>query len=187
MSTAQPETQLNVVPVTAEGYRLLREQLNMLETAGRAELSARLRAARADGGDPIENPELMFAFQAQQNLERRIAELESRLARAQVLDGWRADGQAALGSEVRVRRVGSRARPVNYEIVSSIEADPRNGRLSVESPVGEALLGRRAGETVEVATPGGVVRLEVLTVGGAGSRRKGNGRRANPARDALAA
>jgi transcription elongation factor GreA len=136
----------------------------MLTTSGRAEASARVRDARADDGNLAENPELIHALQAQEQLERRIAELESQMARARVIDGAGADGHVALGTRVRLRRLGSRTRPREYEIVSSVEADPTRGRLSIESPVGEALLGRRPGDTVEVAAPGGVVRFELMAV-----------------------
>jgi transcription elongation factor GreA len=153
-----------VVPITPNGHRLLLERLAALTTAGRAEATARVRDARADDGDPAENPELMHALQAQEQLERRIAELESQLARVQVVDAASANGEVAIGARVRLRRLGERGRPREYRIVSSIEADPGRGRLSIESPVGAALLGRRAGDTVEVEVPRGTLRFELVAV-----------------------
>jgi transcription elongation factor GreA len=164
MATATATIPRNVVPVTPEGHRLLRDQLTELTTRGRAEASERVRQARADDGNLAENPELIFALQAQEQLERRISELESQLERAHVIDGAGTDGEAALGTRVRVRRSGTGGRPLEFRLVSSIEADPTRGMLSIESPVGEALLGRRAGETVEAMAPGGVVRFEVVAV-----------------------
>jgi transcription elongation factor GreA len=164
MATAAATIPQNLIPVTREGHRLLRERLAALTTAGRAEASARVRDARADSGNPAENPELIHAFDAQEQLERRIAELESQLDRAQVIEGTSANGEVAVGTRVRVRRLGAGRRPLEYQIVSSVEADPGRGRLSIESPVGAALLGRRAGDTVEVAAPGGVVRFELMAV-----------------------
>lgn len=152
-----------VVPITREGHRLLRERIAAL-TAARAEASARVREARSAERNPAENPELMHALQDQEQLERRIAELESQLARAQVLEGTSATGEVGLGSRVRVRRLGARGGELEYQIVSSIEADPGRGRLSSEAPVGAALLGRRAGDTVEVEAPRGEIRFEVTAV-----------------------
>lgn len=164
MTTAASAFPGTVVPITPEGHRILRERLAALTTAGRAEASARVRAARADDADPAENAELISALQAQEQLERRIAELESQLHRAEVIDGVSADGRVALGTRLRLRRVGARQPPREYQIVSSIEADPARGRLSIESPVGAAVLGRRAGDTVEVAVPSGTVRFVVTAV-----------------------
>jgi len=153
------------VPVTHEGHRLMRELLDELTGPGRAEATARLRDARGDGDSPADNPELMDALEEQMRLERRIAELESRLARAEVVSGGvDAQGRAALGARVRLRRVDAAAPQIEYQLVSSVEGDPSRGMLSVESPIGGALLGRVAGETVEVDAPGGAIRFEVVAV-----------------------
>ena len=164
MDNAAATFSRTVVPITRQGHRLLRERLAALTTAGRADASARVRDARADEGDPAENPELMHALQAQEQLERRIAELESQLARARVLEGASANGEVAIGTRVRLRRLEDRGAPLEFRVVSSIEADPGRGRLSIESPVGAALLGRRAGDTVEVMAPRGTLRFEVMAV-----------------------
>jgi transcription elongation factor GreA len=165
MSTAAVVSNDEAIPVTPEGHRLLSELLTQLTSEGRAEVSARLREARGDGGNAADNPELMHAVEEQIRLERRIAELESRLARAEVMDGGvRADGRAALGTRVRLRRLDAPAPVTEYELVSSVEADPSLGMLSAESPLGAALLGRRAGETVEVEAPRGPLEFAVLAV-----------------------
>jgi transcription elongation factor GreA len=153
------------VPVTPEGHRRLKELLHELTTTGRAELSARLRDARHDGRDPADNPELMDALDEQARLERRIGELSSRLARATVVTGgMRADGRAALGTRVRLRPLTRPVSPVEYELVSSVEANPSLGLLSAESPLGGELLGRRAGETIEVRAPRGPIRFAIVSV-----------------------
>jgi transcription elongation factor GreA len=144
MVTSTAAIPRNVVPVTPAGHRLLREQLAALTTRERVDASDRVREARSDGGHPAENAELMYALQAQQQVERRIAEVESQLARARVIENTGANSEVALGTRVRVRRVRSRGQPLEFEIVSSVEADPALGRVSIESPVGEALLGSPA-------------------------------------------
>src|SRR4051794_35876514 len=90
------------VPMTQHGYDRLREELETLTTIDRAEITDRLRIARDDGGDPAENGDLMDALAAQALLERRISDLESRLASARVV-GANADGSAGIGSSVRLR------------------------------------------------------------------------------------
>jgi transcription elongation factor GreA len=151
-------------PVTPEGHRRLIELLDQL-TSRRVEVSDRLRDARGDGDDPSENPELMHALEEQMRLERRIAELEARLARAEVVAGGvDAEGGAAIGARVRLQRLDAAAPQMDYELVSSVEGDPSGGLLSVESPIGRALLGRAAGETVEVDAPGGPISFEILAV-----------------------
>jgi transcription elongation factor GreA len=154
----------HAVPITREGRRLLRDRLAALATAGRAEANARVRDARGDGSDPAENPELMQALQAQEQLERRIAEIESQLARAQLMQGPNGRGEVGIGSRIRIRRSGTPGRTGEYRIVSSVEADPGRGMLSIESPVGAALVGRRAGDTVEVEAPGGIAVFELVAV-----------------------
>jgi transcription elongation factor GreA len=153
------------IPVTREGHRRLSELVSQLTIEGRADVSARLREARGDGGSAADSPELMHAVEEHLRLERRIAELESRLARAEVVDGGvGAGGRAALGTRIRVQRLDAPAPPIEYELVSSVEADPSLKTLSVESPLGGELLGRRAGETIEVKAPRGPLTFAVVAV-----------------------
>ena len=165
MSTAAVMSNHEAVPVTREGHRRLSELVSQLTTEGRADVSARLSEARGDGGSAADSPELMHAVEEHLSLERRIAELESRLARAEVVDGGvGAGGRAALGTRIRVQRLDAPAPPMEYELVSSVEADPSLKRLSVESPLGGELLGRRAGETIEVKAPRGPLTFAVVAV-----------------------
>jgi transcription elongation factor GreA len=152
---------VDVTLVTAEGYDRLCAELERLRTEGRRTLSERLREARADG-HLDDNPGLLDVFQEQAQLERRIATLEARLAAARVAEPNR-DGSAGIGSTVRLRDLQT-SELAEYELVGAIEADVGEGRLSVDAPVGRALLGAAAGETVAVACPRGELRFQVITV-----------------------
>jgi transcription elongation factor GreA len=151
----------NEVVITAAGYEQLARELELLRTDARAELAERLREAR-DDGDLADNPALYEILEEQAQLERRIALLEARLAEARVI-APATDGVASIGNVVCVRDLTS-GETAEYELVGAIEADVGNGRVSISAPVGRALVGRRAGERVEVVTPGGTSLLEVLEV-----------------------
>jgi transcription elongation factor GreA len=147
--------------VTADGYEQLRAELERLRTNGRAGISERLRDARGDG--PLaDNPALYDLLEEQVQLERRIAILEARLAAAEIVVPA-TNGAANIGSFVRVRdrRTGD---VVEYELVGSVESDVGNGRLSVDAPVGRALVDQRVGAIVDVETPSGPLALKVLSV-----------------------
>jgi transcription elongation factor GreA len=147
--------------VTPDGYEQLRSELERLCTEGRAEMSERLREAREDG--PLaDNPALYELLEEQVRLERRIATLEGRLAAAEIVVPA-ADGAAGIGSVVRVRdrQTGDLA---EYELVGPIESDIANGRVSIDAPVGRALVRRTAGAVVDVETPSGKLGLQVLSV-----------------------
>jgi transcription elongation factor GreA len=147
--------------VTAEGYERLRRKLETLRGEGRRAMSERLREARADG-HLEDNPALFDLLEEQAQLERRIATLEARLAGARIAEP-NGDGSAGTGSSVRLRDLET-SEPVEYEVVGAIEGDVGQGRVSVEAPVGRALLGAAAGEIVTVACPRGELRFEVMGV-----------------------
>ena len=147
--------------VTAGGYARLQSELDRLRTKGRREIAERLRELREDGG-LADNPTLFDLLEEQAELERRIALLEGHAASAQVV-GPVANGMAGIGSSVRVRHLAT-GELAEYELVGVIDPDVGNGRVSVSAPVGRALVGRRAGETVEVETPRGTLDIEVLGV-----------------------
>lgn len=147
--------------MTPEGYDRLREELAVLCTERREEVAEWLREAREDGGDPSENADLAHALQEHDRLERRIGQLEVILSTARVV-APSGDGTAGTGTLVEVRRDdGQRA---HYELVGASEADASNGRISIASPVGQALAGRAPGAVVTVQTPRGVKRLELVAV-----------------------
>jgi transcription elongation factor GreA len=148
--------------ITQEGYDRLRSELLTLTITARRELAERLRHARADGGNPAENGDLMDALEESKSLERRIAELETRLAGARIAGPAGDDGVAAIGTRVGIRTREGEVR--HYELVGDGEADPDHWRISISSPVGEAIAGRRAGETIDVDTPRRRVRFELVSV-----------------------
>jgi transcription elongation factor GreA len=171
MSVASTVANHGSIPVTPSGHRRLRGELHELVTRQRAAVAARLRDARSNGGDLADNAELMYALEEHILLEQRIAKLESDLARTRVISLGPDDGRIGIGSRVGLRRLDAGDRRIEYEIVSVLEADIGRGKLSAESPLGEALLGRRAGETVRVLAPAGAIGYEVLSVTALGAQR----------------
>lgn len=147
--------------MTQEGHDRLRQELETLTTVGRRDVVERLRIAREDGGDPAENGELMDALEEHRLLEQRVSDLKMRLGSVSIVSPA-SDGSAGIGTRVRLRT--SSGGIVEYELVGAGEADASEGRISVDSPVGRAIAGRRAGATVEVETPRRLRRLEVLSV-----------------------
>ena len=155
--------------ITAEGYERLCSELENLRTEGRQAMSERLREARADG-NLEDNPALFHALEEQAQLERRIATLEARLAAARIAEP-NGDGRAGIGSSVRLRDLET-SEPLEYKLVGTIEGNGGHGRVSVDAPVGRALLGAAAGEIVAVACPRGELRFEVIGVSGAERRAR---------------
>jgi transcription elongation factor GreA len=149
--------------VTRDGYEQLRDELTVLTTINRAQVSDRLRDAREQGGEFADNLELIDALEDQELLERRITTLEAVLTAARVIDHPPRDGTVGVGSSVRLHDVDS-GNTTEYLIVGSIEADPVERKLSSESPVGRALLGRRAGDILDVNAPRGTMRFRILEV-----------------------
>jgi transcription elongation factor GreA len=154
--------------ITAEGYELLRAELERLRTDGRTELSMRLHQVRQDGhlGD---NWALVDAFEEQAQLETRIATLERQLAAARIAEPTD-DGCAGVGSRVRVRHLDD-DQVVDYELVGAIDPRIGDGCVSVKAPVGQALVGRRAGALVAVSAPRGSLALEIVSVRSSSLRR----------------
>jgi transcription elongation factor GreA len=150
--------------VTAEGYERLRRELETLRGEGRRAMSERLWEARADG-HLEDNPALFDLLEEQAQLERRIATLEARLAAARIAEP-NGDGSVGIGSAIRLRDLQT-SELFEYELVGAIEGNVAQGRVSVEAPVGRALLGAAAGDIVTVACPRGELRFEVVSVTGA--------------------
>jgi transcription elongation factor GreA len=152
------------VLLTPEGYKQLMGELDRLRTSKRREIAERIAAAR-EFGEIAENAEYDDAKNEQMMLEHRIAQLEERLANAQVIDTKRVDTSVvSIGSVVRLRDVDAKE-TVEYFIVGSAEANPAERKLSNESPVGRAIIGRKKGETVEVVTPrGSKVKFKIMEI-----------------------
>ncbi len=148
--------------ITAEGLVALRAEIEELESQGRAQMAERIKAAR-ELGDLKENAEYHIAKEDQAHLETKILRLNQRLRAARVVEEDVAPGVVGFGSTVAVVDELS-GRRMDLMLVGPTEADLKNDRLSVESPVAQALLGARAGETVTVATPVGDRRYRVESV-----------------------
>lgn len=150
------------VLITARGYERLSRELDRLQEEERRRLSGLLREARGDGGLD-DNPALIDLLDERAQLEERITTLDGRLAAAEIAPAP-SDGRAAIGSVVRMRDV-ARGDVLEYELVGPLEGDPAGGCISVDAPIGRALLGQRRGARIEVAAPRGTVALEVTAVG----------------------
>ena len=151
------------VLLTQEGYEKLKQELAHLQDVKRLEVAERIRVAR-EFGDISENSEFDDAKNEQAMIEKEIAKLEERLRAARIIDPTEASADAvAVGLRVKVKDI-TRKKDMEYQLVGSAEADPTNGRLSNESPVGRALMGRKKGETFEVMVPAGTLTLKVVSI-----------------------
>ena len=148
--------------LTSEGYEKLQEELKYLRTEKRQAVANRLHEAM-DGGELIEDAEYEAAKNEQAFVEGRIQELEILLANARVIEENSKVDVIQVGVKVTIQENGSD--PEVYTIVGPVEANPRNGRISNESPLGRALMDHRAGDEVEVEAPGGPFTVQILKVG----------------------
>jgi transcription elongation factor GreA len=151
------------VILTSEGYERLKKEIEELSTVKRREVAERIRVAR-EFGDIAENAEYDDAKNEQMLLEHRIATLEERLRDARVISKKDvAKDVVSIGSKVKLRDVAARE-TVEYHIVGSAEANPAQNKLSNESPVGKAIIGKKKGETVEVSAPRGTLKYKILEI-----------------------
>ncbi len=151
------------VILTAEGYEKLKQEIAYLSTDKRREVADRIRIAR-EFGDIAENAEYDDAKNEQAMLEHRIAQLEERLMAARVIEKKEISKDAvSIGSKVRLRDIEAK-KTLEYHIVGSAEANPAENKLSNESPVGRAIMGRKKGETVDVAAPRGSLKFKILDI-----------------------
>ena len=147
--------------ITAEGLDALRAELEELETTGREQIAAQIKTAR-EWGDLKENAEYHAAKEAQAHLETRILRLREKLLNAEVVE-VKAGDEVGFGSKVEVEDEQT-GKTTTYTLVSSTEGAPAEGKLSMDSPVASALLGRRAGDAAVVQTPRGERRFKVVSV-----------------------
>jgi transcription elongation factor GreA len=151
------------VILTPEGYKKLKQEIEYLSNEKRREIADRIRIAR-EFGDIAENAEYDDAKNEQAMLEHRIAQLEDRLSHARVISKSEIKKDVvSIGSRVRLRDVDAK-KTVEYHIVGSAEANPAENKLSNESPVGKAIMGRKKGEVVEVAAPRGALKFKILEI-----------------------
>ena len=152
------------IPLTTRGAQLLREELHRLKTVERPAVIAAIAEARAQG-DLSENAEYDAAKEKQGFIEGRIAEVEAKLSSAQIIDpsSIEAEGRIVFGATVELEDSAS-GEVVNYQIVGDDEADIKQNRISISSPIARALIGKYAGDSVDVQAPGGIRQYEVLDV-----------------------
>lgn len=148
--------------LTAEGAEKLKTELEYLKGPARDQLAQRLRAA-IQLGDLSENADYITAKEDQGFLEGRIQELTQILSNVQIIDERKIDRDVVdIGSHVTIQE--DDYEPELYYIVGPKEADPRNARISHESPIGRALIGHRVGETVAAETPNGTIRFKIIKI-----------------------
>jgi len=152
------------VPLTATGAEMLRAELHQLKTVERPRVIQAIQEARAHG-DLSENAEYDAAKERQSFIEGRIAEVEGKLANAQIIEpaSLDADGRCVFGATVELEDSDS-GEVVTYQIVGEDEADIKRGKISITSPIGRALIGKSSGDVAEVMAPGGVRSYEILDV-----------------------
>ncbi|MFY9832682.1 MAG: transcription elongation factor GreA [Methylocella sp.] len=151
------------VPMTVGGHAALEEELRRRQQEERPRIIQMISEARAHG-DLSENAEYHAAKESQSLNEGRIAELEDKLSRAEVIDVSKLSGSTVkFGATVTVVDEDTEEER-RYQIVGEAEADVKSGRVSITSPIARALIGKKAGDTVEVKTPGGGKSYEILTV-----------------------
>ena len=147
--------------LTREGLKKLEQELDHLRTVRRAEVAERLHNAQ-DVGDLIDNVEYEDAKNEQAFVEGRIMTLETMLSNAVIIADDGPEGVVGLGDKVTVKEGNSK--PESYMLVGPAEANPKDGKISNESPLGKALLGRRVGDEVKVNAPGGSLSFRVVAI-----------------------
>lgn len=151
------------IVMTSEGFQKMQEELEQLKTVGRSEVEERIKVARGFG-DLSENAEYDEAKNDQALLESRIATLEAQLKNVRILDESELTGENVhVGATVRI--ANDQGKEFTYTISGATEADPFHGKISDESPVGKAILGKRVGESGEAILPNGnIVNYKVLEI-----------------------
>jgi transcription elongation factor GreA len=153
----------NITYLTEEGLKKLQEDLVRLKTIERPNISKQIAEAR-DKGDLSENAEYDAAKDAQGLLELKIGKMEELLASARLIDESKLDiSKVSVLCKVKIKNVSNKAEMI-YMLVAENEADLKTGRISVGSPIGKGLLGKRIGEIAEITTPAGILKFEVLEI-----------------------
>jgi transcription elongation factor GreA len=154
---------MSTVFLTKESFEKIKSEIQFLKTEGRAEAGAALAEAR-EKGDLSENAEYDAAKEEQAKLEKRIAMLEHALTNVKMLDESEIDtSKVGILTTIKVKNLKAN-KEFNYKIVSEIEADFKEGKLSVSSPIGKGLLGHKKGEKVTITTPAGPIDYEILDI-----------------------
>ncbi len=163
LSIIQTEQTMTVQYFTAEGLKNLQNELNQLRTVERPRISQAIAEAR-DKGDLSENAEYDAAKDAQGLLELKISKLEEVVANARLLDDSKLDASKALVlSKVKIRNK-TNGQEMTYTLVTETEADLKAGKISVTSPIGKGLLGKKVGEIAEIVVPSGHIEFEIIEI-----------------------
>ncbi len=152
-----------VIKITDDGLKKLEEELEFLKTSGRADIAEKIKVARGYG-DLSENSEYDEAKNEQAKIEARIVEIETMLKNIEIIEDVKGNAKTVVvGVKVKVLDVeyGDES---EYRVVGSTEADPQTGKISDESPVGKALMGKKIGDEVIVEAPGGEFKLKVIGI-----------------------
>lgn len=148
------------VIITKQGLEKLKKELEILKTVRRKEVAERIKRA-LEQGDLRESAEYAEAKEEQGFVEGKILEIENKIRHAKVIDEHKSLNKVTIGSTITILKNNSK---INYTIVGSSEANPKEGKISNESPIGRAFLGHKPGDIVEVKTPGGLVRYKILEI-----------------------
>ena len=149
--------------LTPNGLKELEERLDFLRNVRRQEVAARLHQALEEGGELVENAEYEDAKNEQAFVEGEILRLETILSNAQIIDRQGPKDVVGLGDKVKVQEKGQRGTEV-FTIVGAAEANPKEGRISNESPLGKALMGHRVGDKVTVRAPDGNIDFTIKAI-----------------------
>lgn len=153
----------NIAYYTKEGLDKLKNELNELKTKGRADIAKQIAEAR-DKGDLSENAEYDAAKDAQGHLEAKIAQLESVVGNARIIDESTLDtSQVSILSKVKIKNKNNGV-SFTYTLVSEEEADLKASKISIQSPIGKGLLGKKAGDLAKIKTPGGEIEFEIIDI-----------------------
>ena len=148
---------------TAEGLKKLQDEVDNLRDVERVKAARAIGEAR-DKGDLSENAEYDAAKEAQGMLEMRISKMEEILSNARLIDDTQLDlSKALIHSSVRIKNQAN-GMEVKYKLVAQSEADLKNGKISVDSPIGKGLLGKKEGESAEIQVPNGVLKFDILEI-----------------------
>lgn len=151
------------IPMTAAGYQTLQDELRRRTAVERPRIIEAIAEARSHG-DLSENAEYHAAKEAQGMNEAKIAEIEDKLGRAEVIDVSKLNGDTVKFGAITILLDEDTEEEKKFQIVGEVEADAKKGRISVTSPMARALIGKKAGDVVEVTTPGGSKSYEILKV-----------------------
>lgn len=160
MSLKEESPMKKLFHLTEEGVAELKAELEKL-IANRADVAERIKTAR-EFGDLAENAEYQVARQEQEKNEARISELEHIIGNVEIIKNSKGDTKVRLGSKVTLQGGGKKK---EFQVVGTVEADPLEGKISDESPIGQALMGKKVGESVEIKTPAETSTYKVVAIG----------------------